>query len=126
MEDLPHRELLEAAFPSRSARDAIELRTAAPAPVEGAEYAAQLALYARTQYAFYVAFQALVFILAAAALLGLIISVGRLIQNVDVAGIVGGIASIVSGGGATFLNTQAKQANSRYKDALKLLKSLET
>ena len=111
------------------------LRNAYVGPVGGLEgvdedptYKAQLALYARTQHAFYVAFQAVVLVLALATLGALVVFVARLVGGIDVVGgvdvavLISAIGTLVSGGAAVFLQKQASEAKDRYVEALKLWK----
>lgn len=88
-----------------------------------AEWAAQVKLFARTQYAFYVAFQTLVLTLALAVATALVVSVIRLLDGVDVAGLVLLLGSLATGIAAGFLQKQASEANTRYKDAQTALKT---
>lgn len=105
-----------------------DLLRAAYAPsggVEGADdpaYKAQLSLYARTQYGFYVGFQALVAALAIAVAAALLIAIMRLVNDADVAGVITGLAAVVAGGATIFLQQQASQAKDRYLEAMTLLK----
>jgi hypothetical protein len=89
---------------------------------------AQLALYARTQYAFYAVFQALVLVLACAAVVALVVCIIRLSAGdhaaVELVADIGiGVSSLVTGGAATFIQTQASAAKDRYLEALKLLQA---
>lgn len=87
-----------------------------------AEWDAQVKLFARTQYTFYVAFQALVLVLAIAVATALVISIIRLLDGVDVAGVVLLLGSVATGIAAAFLQKQASEANARYKDAQNALR----
>lgn len=105
------------------------LRTAFTGPVGGLEqadtdpaYLAQLALYARTQRAFYIAFQTIVLVLAAVTLGALIVFIVRVVGGVDVGVLVAGLGTLASGGGAAFLQKQASEAKDNYLEALKLWK----
>lgn len=112
--DVPTSQLLRTAF------------TGPPGGLEGVAedpaYAAQLALYARTQHAFYVAFQAVVLVLALATLGALVVFVVRLAAGVDVTSLVSGLGTLVSGSAAGFLQKQAGEAKERYLEALTLWK----
>lgn len=85
------------------------------------ERAAQLRLYARTQYSFYVAFQALVLVLAVAIAWALVVVVTRLLDQTDVQTVLAGLSAVATSAGAVFLQNQANKAKSRYDDALALL-----
>lgn len=87
-----------------------------------AEWDAQVKLFARTQYTFYVAFQALVLVLALAVATALVISIIRLLDGVDVAEIVLLLGSVATGIAAGFLQKQASEAHGRYKDAQNALR----
>ncbi|RKT79434.1 hypothetical protein DFJ68_2905 [Terracoccus luteus] len=90
--------------------------------LDDAGYAAQLGLYARTQYTFYVAFQALVVVIATAVVAALVITVLRLVDGIDPATVVAGLAAIVGGVATKFLNDSARDAKERYLEALALYK----
>lgn len=107
------------------------LQHAFPIPGKGVESpdalaevrAAQLKLYAVTQYRFYVAFQALVLVLAVVALVALVICIARVMDGTDMAAILGGVGAVVTGAGAAFIQKQATDAKDRYMEALKLLEA---
>jgi hypothetical protein len=103
------------------------LREAFSGPIGGLEqadtdpaYRAQLALYARTQRAFYIAFETIVLVFAVVTLGALIIFVARVVGGVDAEVLVAGLGTIASGGGAAFLQKQAREAKGNYLEALKL------
>ena len=80
-------------------------------------YCAQIKLFARTQYAFYVGFQILVLALAVAVAVALILFIIRLTDEVDVVGVVGTLGALATGAAAGFLQTQASAAKGRYDEA---------
>jgi hypothetical protein len=105
------------------------LRQAFPLPLtEGAgnrAICAQVELYARTQHAFYVAFQALVLALGVAVLVALVLFIEQLTNGVDVIDVVGLLGSVVTGAAVGFLQKQAQDALKRYNDALDRLKETD-
>ena len=87
---------------------------------------AQLKLYAQTQYGFYAVFQALVAVLAIAAVFALVVGIVRLTTgNPDTADAIVsaavGVGALVSGAAAVFIQRQASEAKDRYLEALRLL-----
>ncbi|MEO7060729.1 MAG: hypothetical protein ABI083_13500 [Lapillicoccus sp.] len=110
-------------------RSTTDLLRDAYAPAAGNEamddpaYTAQLALYARTQYAFYLAFQTLVVILAVAVVTALVLTVIRLAQGVDATTAVTGLGAVVGGGATAFLGKQAHGAKDRYLEAMTLFRA---
>lgn len=95
-------------------------------PQLAATHRAQLILYARTQYAFYAVFQALVVVLAIAAAVALVVGIFRLTAGhpgtADAIVSVGvGVGALVSGAAAAFIQKQASDAKDRYLEALRLL-----
>lgn len=88
------------------------------------EWEAQVKLFARTQYAFYVAFQTLVLALALAVATALVISIMRLLEGVDVADLILLLGSVATGIAAGFLQKQASEANARYKEAQNSLRTI--
>lgn len=100
--------------------------TAALDPQLAATHRAQLILYARTQFAFYAVFQALVVVLAVAAAIALVVGIYRLTaghpDTADAIVSVGvGVGALVTGGAAMFIQKQASEAKDRYLEALRLL-----
>lgn len=100
--------------------------TAAVDPQLAATHRAQLILYARTQFAFYAVFQALVVVLAVAAAIALVAGIYRLTAGhpgtadaIVSAGV--GVGALVTGGAAMFIQKQASEAKDRYLEALRLL-----
>jgi len=111
---IPTKELLRQAFPV-SLTEGAGNRT----------ICAQVVLYARTQHAFYVAFQALVLALGVAVLVALVFFIEKLTNGVDVTNLVGLLGSVVTGAATGFLQKQAQDALKRYNDALDRLKETD-
>jgi hypothetical protein len=108
-------DLLAEAFPA-SANEGVQ-------DAQSRTLCAQLTLYSRTQYVFYVAFQALVLALAVAAAVVLIIFIQRLTHGAHITGAVGTLGGAVTGGVAIFLQKQASDAKKRYEAALSQLQN---
>ncbi|WP_072843720.1 hypothetical protein [Rhodococcus tukisamuensis] len=90
------------------------------------ERTAQLKLYARTQYGFYVCFQLLVLVLAIVAAGALVIGIVRLVfgdpSNIDVViSVIVAIGAVATGGAAVFIQRQATEGKDRYLEAIKLI-----
>lgn len=89
------------------------------------EYRAQLKLYAQTQRAFFVGFQAVVLVLAVATLVALVVFVSRLTSGEDadlVLTVAAGLGTVVTGAASGFLQKLASSALRNYKDALERLR----
>jgi hypothetical protein len=86
------------------------------------EWDTHVKLFAKTQYLFYVSFQTLVLGLALAVATALVISIIRVLDGVDVTELILLIGSIATGIAAAFLQKQASEAHTRYKEAQTVLK----
>lgn len=112
----------------RSTRDLLREAYQPSADVGGPEgagdaaYLAQLSLYARTQYAFYLAFETLVVGLAVMIAVALGVVVVRLLDGVDPTTAIAGLGAVVGGAATAFLQKQAGDAKDRYLEAMGLLR----
>src|SRR5664280_138044 len=116
--DASTTELLQQAFPVP-----VAATEGAAAPPSSGPVCAQLMLFARTQYMFYVGFQTLVLALSVAVLVALVLFIVRLTGGVDVTGVVGAPGRISTAVAAVFLQTQANEAKKRYDAALEALQN---
>ena len=115
--------ILQQAFPAVAAPKPGEtvIRAAAADPVRQG----QIKVVQTTQYALYVAFQALSLALATAVTVSLIVAIWRLTAHPDnTQAILGGVVvlgDIVGGVATGFVQNQANAAKKRYEDTQRLL-----